>query len=260
MYNVVHNAHCILRLSARSFSYMVQQDYAFSPLGLGIEPYQRRNFVLIRVLAWQQGWCGQGAPPIFEGIWGVRDWRISDQGLRRNPTVNQKGVDKGSYRRSVRAVLLFVHVLVLAPGVTLTIEVPAKAEVFATNLGAHCRGAFLHHGCDGGMTAIFAALDQPSFHMWIGDLGWCSWDSHSSRLPRSYWCRRNRSQTPQGAAAAANRAWHGATPTRAHQVRLEHHGPRTKYKRKRPLQWCIQKWELPNESWVGSFVWAGTQK
>jgi len=25
---------------------MVQQDYAFSPLGLGIEPYQRRNFVL----------------------------------------------------------------------------------------------------------------------------------------------------------------------------------------------------------------------
>ena len=47
MYNVVHNAHCILRLSARSFSYMVQQDYTFSPLGLGIEPYQRRNFVLV---------------------------------------------------------------------------------------------------------------------------------------------------------------------------------------------------------------------
>jgi len=28
---------------------MVQQDYAFSPLGLGIEPYQRRNFVLLNV-------------------------------------------------------------------------------------------------------------------------------------------------------------------------------------------------------------------
>ena len=51
MYNVVHNAHCILCLSARSFSYMVQQDDAFSPLGLGIEPYQRRNFVLLQLYA-----------------------------------------------------------------------------------------------------------------------------------------------------------------------------------------------------------------